>query len=94
MLKIEQSHIGGKTVIQLAGHARSEHIGIIANALESARPPIAMDLTELLVIDIDVARFLANCERRKGIELLHCAMYIRLWITLESTDAIDRESAA
>lgn len=94
MLRIERRDIGGKTVVQLAGYARSEHIGMIANALEGVGVPTVLDLTELMVIDVDVARFLANCERRKGIELLHCAMYIRLWITLESTDAIDRESAA
>ena len=42
-----------------------------------------LDLEEVMLVDLDTVRFLARCEAG-GIELLHCAPYIREWISREN----------
>ena len=44
---------------------------------------IALDLGEVTLVDIDVVHFLCRCESQ-GIELRHCALYIREWILREN----------
>jgi hypothetical protein len=44
---------------------------------------VALDLEEVTLVDIDVVRFFSICESQ-GIELQHCAPYIREWILREN----------
>ena len=41
-----------------------------------------LDLDEVTLLDVAVVRFLIPCEA-EGIELRHCAPYIREWMTRE-----------
>jgi hypothetical protein len=44
--------------------------------------PIALDLTDVTLVDRDAIGFLKRCEVN-GIELKNCAGYVREWITRE-----------
>jgi hypothetical protein len=48
----------------------------------SHRPRLVLDLDEVMLVDVVVVRFLIACEA-EGIELLHCAPYIREWMSKE-----------
>jgi anti-anti-sigma regulatory factor len=81
MFKMEARLDGRKVVLRLSGRMQATH-------LEQLREQIGMrsltlDLEEVTLVDIDVVRFLGNCESQ-GIELRHCAPYIREWILRES----------
>ena len=43
---------------------------------------IAVDGVSLTLVDVAAVRFFSTCEH-SGIELLHCAPYIRQWMTSE-----------
>jgi len=47
---------------------------------------IVLDLEEVTLVDLDIVQFLARCEAT-GMELLHCAPYIREWICRENDRA-------
>jgi len=42
-----------------------------------------LDLEEVTLVDLDIVQFLARCEAG-GMGLLHCAAYIREWISREN----------
>jgi hypothetical protein len=44
-----------------------------------AKPRPALDLQEVTLVDVGAVRFLSACEQN-GVERLHCAQYIRLWM--------------
>ena len=82
MLRIENTSDGRTTTIHLIGHAQSEHLEEITNQIEGCGSKVALDLQEITVVDVHVVRFLGQCEK-EGIELLHCPLYIREWISRE-----------
>jgi hypothetical protein len=82
MLKLERSSDGERTTIRLIGHAQSEHLGEITKQMGSCGSKVTLDLEEVTVVDVHVARFLGTCEK-EGTELLHCPPYIREWISRE-----------
>jgi hypothetical protein len=51
-------------------------------AVRHSRPPVALDLEEVALVDVAAVRFLSACEA-DGIELLYCAQYIREWMRRE-----------
>ena len=82
MLKLERSSDGERTTIRLIGRAQSEHLGEITKQMGSCGSKVTLDLEEVTVVDVHVARFLGTCEK-EGTELLHCPPYIREWISRE-----------
>ena len=44
-----------------------------------------MDLGEVTLVDVEVVRFLSECEDG-GIVLVHCPPYVREWILREQTE--------
>jgi hypothetical protein len=82
MLKLEKISNEGRTIVQLIGRVRSEHLGEIRNQMETCGPHVTLDLEEVTVVCVEVVRFLGSCERG-GTELLHCPAYIREWISCE-----------
>lgn len=74
---------GRKTVVQLSGRMQAKHLEQLRAQTGKDMRSIALDLEEVTLVDIDVVRFLCNCESQ-GIELRHCAPYIREWIVRES----------
>lgn len=82
MFKLEQSSDGEQIIIRLIGRVRSEHLGEIRNQMAVCGPRVALDLKEVTVVDVEVVRFLGNCESQ-GTELFHCPPYVREWISRE-----------
>jgi hypothetical protein len=82
MLKLEQSSDGEQSAIRIIGRVRSEHLGEIANEMRTSGNNVFLDLEDVTIVDVEVVRFLAQCEN-EGTELLHCPPYIREWISRE-----------
>jgi hypothetical protein len=78
-LRIERVSAQGRTVVRLIGRVRSECLPEIEAQLEGAKPRPALDLEEVTLVDVGVVRFLSASEQN-GVELLHCAQYIRHWM--------------
>jgi len=68
--------------IRLSGEFRIAHLDQVKTETECCESPVALDLEELDLIDIDGVRFLNACEA-KGISVLHCSPYIREWMSQE-----------
>jgi len=81
-LRIERGSAQGRTIVRLIGRAHSEYLAEIEAQIDGAEPPRALDLEEVTLVDVVMVRFLGACEQR-GIELLHCAPYIRHWMASE-----------
>ena len=62
MLKIERISGKGGTRICLSGQLRSEHLSQVESEVERAGQPVALDLEEVDLVDIDGVRFLNECE--------------------------------
>jgi hypothetical protein len=81
MLKIQRIS-NGQVTLSLSGRMDEEQIAEL-KTLMAAEPNgrrIALDLKDLTLAGQEVIRFLERCER-DGIALLHCAPYVREWIT-------------
>jgi hypothetical protein len=50
--------------------------------VNGAQSPSALDLEGVMLVDIEIVRFLNVCEKN-GVELLHCWPYIREWMSRE-----------
>jgi hypothetical protein len=81
-LRIEKAADRHKTIIRLSGRLQSEHLDELKMQVDGEQSPIAFDLEAVMLVDIEVVRFLKACEKR-GIELLHCWPYIREWMIRE-----------
>jgi anti-anti-sigma regulatory factor len=83
MLKIQRSS-NGQVVFTLSGQMDEEHIAELQALikLEANGRGIALDLTDLTLVDREAIGFLKRCEVN-GIELKNCAGYVREWITRE-----------
>jgi hypothetical protein len=71
------------TTIRLMGRMRADHIEHVRAEIAASCAPIALDLDEVTLADVDVVRFLVTAERQ-GIVLQHCAPFIREWMTREA----------
>ena len=81
-LRIEKSSEGTSTTIRLIGRVRAEHLEALDAEIKNSEPPLALDLGEVSLVDVDVVRFLGTC-KAKGINLTGCSPYIRHWIAIE-----------
>ena len=81
-LKIERTFGGRNTRIRLSGQLRSEHLGQVKSEVGRAGQPVALDLEEVDLVDIDGVRFLNECEAA-GIPVLQCSPYVREWMQRE-----------
>lgn len=83
MFKIEARLDRKKVVLLLSGRIQALHLEQLRARIAQNVRSVALDLGEVTLVDIDVVRFLCSCESQ-GIELRHCAPYIREWILRES----------
>ena len=81
-LKIERTFCGRDMGIRLSGQLRSEDLSQVESEVERAGQPVALDLEEVDLVDIDAVRFLNECEAA-GIPVLQCSPYIREWMQRE-----------
>lgn len=81
--KIERSASGENAVVlRVCGRIQMEHVSTIEELILRENRAVALDLTEVTLVDRDVVNFLAVCERR-GIELRNCPAFLREWIVKE-----------
>ena len=81
-MRIEKDSQGGRTTIRLIGHFQSEHIEELQKQLRQNGPGFVFYLTELMLVGVDVVRFLGTCEAVDA-EVINCAPYIREWMNQE-----------
>ena len=71
------------TTIRLIGHMQAEHVAHVRAEIAAGRVPTVLDLDEVTLADVEAVRFLVAAERQ-GIELHHCAPFIREWMSREA----------
>jgi hypothetical protein len=84
LMTLRIGRISGRrgTRIRLSGEFRAEHIDQVKAELRSGGPPVALDLNEVDLVDVECIRFLNACEAG-GISALRCSPYIRAWMSRE-----------
>ena len=81
-LRIERIFDAPETRIRLSGQLRSEHLSQVKSEVDVAEQPVALDLEEVDLVDIDGVRFLNECESA-GISVVRCSPYVREWMQRE-----------
>ena len=69
-------------VLCISGRITQDDIPVLLAAIDQERGALAIDLTEVGLVDRDTVTLLASSEGR-GIELRKCPPYIREWIDRE-----------
>jgi hypothetical protein len=83
-LKIERISQNGGTRFFLSGELRSADIDAIRAEIDKVSPKLALDLTEISVVDADGLRWLKSCQAL-GVKVENCAPYIREWMLQEES---------
>ena len=81
-LRIETASDSRTVTLRLFGRIESMHLDELQAQVRGHRPELVLDLDEVTLVDLSVVRFLIACEAN-GIELRHCAPYIREWMNRE-----------
>jgi hypothetical protein len=81
-LRIETTQDQWRTTIRLIGRLRAEHLSELKVEVDAVGPDVVLDIGEVSIVNLDVVRFLSECELRE-IQLLNCPTYIRRWIDRE-----------
>jgi anti-anti-sigma regulatory factor len=77
-LKIETTPGKRFATIRLIGRIQTEHLSELIVQLDAAGPNVVLDFSDVSIVNLDVVRFLGECESR-GIQLINCPTYIRRW---------------
>ena len=75
--------------VRLIGEFRSENVHQVKAELDRCRSPVALDLEEVGLVDVEAIRFLNSCETA-GVSVLHGSAYIRTWMSQERERREDR----
>ena len=81
-IKFEKETRRLKTMICLSGRLQAKHLEELKTQLEGARSRIALDLNGVMLVDVEIVRFLNVCETN-GVQLLNCSPYILEWMSRE-----------
>jgi ABC-type transporter Mla MlaB component len=81
-LKIDRSSENQKTILRLSGRIDPEGVLELKRELEGVTENVALDLKEVIRVDLEAVRFLGACVFQ-GIELRNCPPYISEWIRRE-----------
>ncbi len=84
-MKIEQISDGQTKMFRLIGRMQSEQLEQLKALMEDDGKRIRLDLNEVTLVDVEVVRFLRDCEA-EGVELLNCSPYIQEWILREQDE--------
>jgi STAS domain len=90
VLRIEDVSDDCGTTLALIGRISSPDVQALKARIAEAASPVALDLGEVRLLDLDAARFLAAAERR-GVELRNLPQYVREWIFAEKPRLGDLE---
>jgi hypothetical protein len=80
-LKIERISSKGRIRLRLSGEFRSNRLAQVKAEIDRGGA-MALDLEEVVLVDIEAVRFL-NAREEEGISVLHCSPYIREWMLRE-----------
>jgi hypothetical protein len=83
-LKMEKTVDSHGTTVRLIGRVRAEDLLEVARQLEASGPEAVLQLDEVMLVDVDVVRFLIRCEA-EGLRLVNCLPYIREWMSREQS---------
>ena len=72
----------GPVVLVVSGRLQGEHVHTLRDLLQREVGVVAIDLTDVLLVDREAVTLLSLSER-KGIELRNCPAYVREWVTRE-----------
>jgi hypothetical protein len=72
------------TVFRLSGHIRSEYVNKIDELISRESCQVALDLSELTLVDRGVVSYLALCKLR-GIQLRNSPWFLTEWISKEQS---------
>ena len=81
-LKIETAFEGQTATLRLIGRIESDDLDELGAQVRRHCTRLVLDLDEVTLVDVSVVRSLIAYEA-EGIELLHCAPYIREWMNRE-----------
>jgi hypothetical protein len=72
-------------VFAVSGRLDAENVGELCKLIdaEPANAVVVLDLTDLVLADRDVARYLRDYETADRIVLRNCPAYIRAWMAAE-----------
>jgi anti-anti-sigma regulatory factor len=65
--RIEKVTDGTTTTIRLIGRIRSELLAELSAQIKASGTEVVLDLEEVSLVDVDVVRFLGECQARFGI---------------------------
>ena len=78
-----------RVVLVVSGRVAGEHVDTLRSALEQESGGLAIDLTNVLLVDREAVKLFALCEAN-GTELRNCPPYVREWVTRERADTRGR----
>ena len=91
-LRIEKLPDDPGTTLRLIGRIRAELLEELKAQINASGTTVVLDLEEVSLVDLDVVRFLGECEN-KGITIVHGSPYIKDWIARErGGDSVNSES--
>lgn len=90
VLRIEPAPNDSPTLLKLVGRIASPDVQELKALIAEMPNPVALDLQEVELVDLDAVRFLAAVERG-GLELRHLPPYVRAWVLLERERLGDSE---
>ena len=85
MLRIEKHSDGSVSKLRLSGRIESDHIAYVRSAMSDGCARTFLDLSDVILVDLDVVRFLISVED-EGIELFQCPPYVREWMLRERAE--------
>ena len=90
VLRIEPAPNESPTLLKLVGRIASPDVQQLKALIAEMPNPVALDLHEVELVDLDAVRFLAAVERR-GLVLRNLPPYVRAWVLLERARLGDSE---
>ena len=82
VLRIEHVRGDSGTTFMLIGRITSPEVQDLKGRVAEEPNPVALDLQQVRLVDLDAVHFLAAAERR-GVELRNLPQYVREWIFAE-----------
>jgi hypothetical protein len=80
-------------ILRISGRITGQDVDMLRALLERERNAVAIDLTDVLLVDREAVKFLALRESNRA-ELRNCPAYIREWVTREKTTMNTSEQEA
>ncbi len=90
VLRIEPAPNDSPTLLKLVGRIASPDVQELKALIAEMPNPVALDLQEVELVDLDAVRFLAAVERG-GLALRNLPPYVRAWVLLERERLGDSE---